>query len=714
MNKSIKMSKSTKPKALHPAAKLALKQQEELRIQEEKRKQEEDKIREEEERRAAEKKAIEDEKQRKKELKQEKINKKREEGTLKTKSQKLKEKLLEEKRLRTINTTSIINVQEEEEKVVINKSTNFRSPITCIMGHVDTGKTKIMDNIRNTNVQEGEVGGITQQIGATFIPKTNIIRKINKDINIPGLLMIDTPGHESFSNLRERGSTFADIVILVIDIVHGLENQTIESINILKDTNTKFIIALNKIDRLYGWQSFANLPINEAIEQNESCIHEFQDKLSAVKWQLQEQGINSELYWINNDEDNILICPVSAITSDGMSDLLNLVVDFSETKLIDQITINDELKCVVLEKTALDNYGITVDVLLISGTLKKGDDILIKTSTSTELVKTQIRNLFTPPPNCESRVTKKYNKNESLTGSIGFKLIATNLEDIIVGSDIICDSEENLHYSSKIQISSEIQYNFKNSNNNGIIINASSEGSLEALIDHLKKEIPSISIIGAYIGKVSKKHVDEMIVLNKINYKEINTILAFDVNVDDDAIELANKNNITILKDETIYRLATQYTNFRMCSINARKEEHRHKIVYPCILEILKDKIFRNTNPFVFGVKVIEGSLHVNTPLIIIKSGQKLYLGNVTSIQVNNRDISIANTNAEVCIKIELSDNNQKKYTYGRHFTHSDLLLSKVTRESVDIMKLHFKDEITNNENQLNDTGLLLKKLLNI
>lgn len=708
------MSKSTKPKPLHPAAKLALKQQEELRIQEEKCKQEEDKIREEEERRAAEEKAIEDEKQRKKELKQEKINKKREEGTLKTKSQKLKEKRLEEQRLRTINTTSVINVQEEEIKVVTNNSTNFRSPITCIMGHVDTGKTKIMDNIRNTNVQEGEVGGITQQIGATFIPKTNIIGKINKDINIPGLLMIDTPGHESFSNLRARGSTFADIVILVIDIVHGLQNQTIESINILKDTNTQFIIALNKIDRLYGWNSFPNLPINKAIEQNESCIHEFQNRLSIVKCQLQEQGINSELYWNNNDDNNILICPVSAITNDGMSDLLNLVVDFSETKLIDEITIKDELKCVVLEKTALDNYGITVDVLLISGTLRKGDDILIKTSTSTELVKTQIRNLFTPPPNCESRVTKKYNKNESLTGSIGFKLIAANLEDIIVGSDIICDSEENLHYSSKIQISSEIQYNFKNINNNGIIINASSEGSLEALIDHLKKEIPSISIIGAYIGKVSKKHVDEMIVLNKINYKEINTILAFDVNVDDDVIELANKNNITILKDETIYRLVTQYTNFRMCSINARKEEHRHKIVYPCILEILKDNIFRNTNPFVFGVKVIEGSLHVNTPLIIIKSGQKLYLGNVTSIQVNNRDISIANTNAEVCIKIELSDNNQKKYTYGRHFTHSDLLLSKITRESVDIMKLHFKDEITNNENQLNDTGLLLKKLLNI
>lgn len=706
------MNKTSKTKALHPAAKLALEQQKKLRIQEEKRKQEEDKIREEEERKAAEEKAIEDEKQRIKELKQEEIKKQEKEGTIKTKSQKLKERRLEEQRLRTINTTSIINVQEEEIKVITDTSINFRSPIICIMGHVDTGKTKIMDNIRNTNVQEGEVGGITQQIGATFIPKTNINRKINKDINIPGLLMIDTPGHESFSNLRKRGSTFADIVILVIDIVHGLENQTIESINILKETNTKFIIALNKIDRLYGWQSFPNLHINEAIQQNEICIHEFQNKLNFIKGQLQEQGLNSELYWINNDEENILICPVSAITSDGMSDLLNLVVNFSENKLIDQITIKDELKCVVLEKTAIDNYGITVDVLLISGTLKKGDDILIKTSTSTELIKTQIRNLFTPPPNCESRVTTRYNKNESLTGSIGFKLIASNLEDIIVGSDIICDSEENLHYSSKIHISSETQSNFKNSNNNGIIINTSSEGSLEALIDHLKKEIPTISIINAYIGKVTKKYVNEMMIINKVNYREINTILAFDVNVDDDAKELANQNNITILEDATIYRLVTQYNNFRISSINQRKDEHRHKIVYPCILEILKDNIFRSTNPIVFGVKVIKGSLHINTPLIVTKSRQKLYIGNVTSIIYNKKNINIANTNAEVCIKIESTD--KKKIIYDRHFTHTDLLFSQVTRESVDIMKLHFKDEITNNENQLNNTGLLLKELLNI
>ena len=682
--------------------------------------EEERKLKEEEEKALAAAKAIEDEKLRKKAAKQAKITAQKEAGTFKTKSQKQREKKLEEQRARLVSTTSTISFQNAEKTDVTDPETvptlNLRSPITCIMGHVDTGKTKIMDKLRNTNVQEGEVAGITQQIGATFIPKSDILRKMNnaKNITIPGLLMIDTPGHESFSNLRKRGSSFADIVILVIDIVHGLEKQTIESLQILKDTNTKFIIALNKIDRLFGWNSIPNRFVQEALDHNEEiCIPEFNNRLYDIQGQLKEQGINAELYWKNTSvEDTVSICPLSAITGEGIPDLLDLIVTISETSLTEQITVKEELKCIVMEKTLVDGMGITVDALLISGTLNKGDNILIGTTNGP--IKTQIRNLLTPPPNCESRVTTKYDNNNSLTGAIGFKLVAVNLENIILGSEIIINNdqdlpnqEDELHFSSGAgEVSTQFEFQ-----ENGVFVYASSEGSLEALMHHLQTVCsPPVPVSSAYVGKVMKKHITKMMISNKTEYKEINTVLAFDVDIEDGVQTLAGKNNITILTDGTIFRLFSQYENFRLSCINQRKDAHRHLIVYPCVLNILKDKVFNKKGPFIFGVKVVEGNLHVNTPIITTSKGNRLIIGKVTSIQSEGNNIEVANKGSEVCIKIE--QDSQNNYTYGRQFDHTNTLVSHVTRNSVDVMKMHFKDEITTNDGKLNDTGKLLKYLL--
>lgn len=710
----------TNPMALRALEHLRQVKEEEERIraiQEE----EDRKIQEEKDREAAIAKAIEDEKLRKKVAKQTKIAAQKEAGTYKTKSQKMKERKLDEQRSRQISTVSVINHIEDPD--VVNTETispiQFRSPITCIMGHVDTGKTKIMDKLRNTNVQEGEVAGITQQIGATFIPKTDIIRKMNniRDICIPGLLMIDTPGHESFSNLRKRGSSFADIVILVIDIVHGLEPQTIESLEILKETNTKFIIALNKIDRLYGWNSIQNNFIQNALEHNVNlCINEFNDRLFNIQGQLKEQGINSELYWKNDSvDDTISICPLSAITGEGIPDLLDIIVTISETTLTEQISVKEELKCIVMEKTAIDGIGITVDALLISGTLNIGTNIIIGTSNGS--IKTQIRNLLTPPPNCESRVTTKYDKNTSLTGAIGFKLVAPNLESIILGSDILINhavisnsDEEDLIFSSNVISVISPLYNLQE---NGVLVYASSEGSLEALIHHLQVVCsPPVPISAVYIGKVMKIHITKMTISNKTNYKEINTVLAFDVDVDEQAQILADANNITILTDQTIYRLFIQYNNFRLSSISQRKNMFRHLVVYPCILNILKDKIFNKKDPFIFGVKVVEGSLHVTTPLIVLTDNNRLMIGRVTSIQINNNNIEIAEKNSEVCIKIESVE--QCNYAYGRHFNHTNTIVSHVTKNSIAVMKEHFKDEITTNDGKLNNNGKLLKYLSSV
>ncbi|KAF4738700.1 hypothetical protein FOZ63_000415, partial [Perkinsus olseni] len=243
-----------------------------------------------------------------------------------------------------------------------SSDSEFRSPICCIMGHVDTGKTKLLDKIRRTTVQEGEAGGITQQIGATFFPEASLhdaVHKVNLtsrganvDLKLPGLLIIDTPGHESFNNLRVRGSSLCDIAILVIDIMHGLEPQTIESLELLRNRKCPFIIALNKIDRLYQWRSSANRPSRDSLKAQKDYVkHEFDDRLKRIQLQLAERGLNTAVYWENHDvRRDVSIVPTSAVTGEGVPDLLYLIVKLTQTLMAKKITKQPDLfQCTVLE-----------------------------------------------------------------------------------------------------------------------------------------------------------------------------------------------------------------------------------------------------------------------------------------------------------------------------------------------------------------------------
>ncbi|DBA78850.1 TPA: hypothetical protein ACH3X1_008737 [Trebouxia sp. C0004] len=321
----------------------------------------------------------------------------------------------------------------------------LRSPICCILGHVDTGKTKILDNVRRTNVQDGEAGGITQQIGATYVPedallkRTQALRKSGEESNLklPGLLIIDTPGHESFSNLRSRGSSLCDIAILVVDMMHGLEQQTIESINLLKMRKTPFVVALNKIDRLFDWKAQTDAPIQQTLNsQKDHVKREFDERLKQSVLNLNEQGLNVALYWQNPDKRKYVnVVPTSAITGEGLPDMLQLLVDLTQSMMASRLMVISETQCTVLEVKVIEGLGTTIDVVLVNGLLHEGDTIVLCGMGGP--IVTQIRSLLTPHPLKELRVRGSYLHHKEIKAAQGVKIAAQNLESAVAGTQML-------------------------------------------------------------------------------------------------------------------------------------------------------------------------------------------------------------------------------------------------------------------------------------
>jgi len=288
---------------------------------------------------------------------------------------------------------------------------NLRSPICVIMGHVDTGKTKLLDKIRQTNVQEGEAGGITQQIGATYFPMEAVQKRTRvlgdadlKEYKLPGLLVIDTPGHESFTNLRQRGSSLCNIAILVVDIMHGLEPQTLESIRLLRDGKTPFIVALNKIDRLYGWTPMKDGGFLQSFDQqNRAVQREFEKRLADTVVAFAEQGLNAVPYYDNkNLGKNVSLVPTSAHTGEGVPDLLMLLVKLTQERMANNLMYISTLQCTVLEVKVIEGLGTTIDVVLVNGYLHEGDKIVLCGLDGA--IVTQVRALLTPQPMKELRI----------------------------------------------------------------------------------------------------------------------------------------------------------------------------------------------------------------------------------------------------------------------------------------------------------------------
>ncbi|KAF5100153.1 hypothetical protein D0Z00_001360 [Geotrichum galactomycetum] len=613
----------------------------------------------------------------------------------------------------------IAEKREERHNAALSKANNkdLRSPICCILGHVDTGKTKLLDKIRQTNVQEGEAGGITQQIGATYFPidairqKTEVMKKhVDFELNVPGLLMIDTPGHESFTNLRSRGSSLCNMAVLVIDIMHGLEQQTIESIRLLRDRKTPFIVALNKIDRLYGWEATPNNSFRDSFARQPSSVQrEFQDRYEKAKLALAEQGLNSDLYFQNkNVSRNVSIVPTSAVTGEGVPDLLYLLLELTQTRMSKQLMYLSQLEATILEVKVVEGLGTTIDVVLSNGVLREGDRIVLCGQNGP--IATNVRALLTPQPLRELRIKSAYVHHKEVKAALGVKIAANDLEKAVAGSRLLLvgpdDDEEELMDDIMDDLTGLLDSVDKSGR--GVCVQASTLGSLEALLSFLKDM--KIPVMAISIGPVYKRDIMRATAMLE-KAPEFALMLAFDVKIDKEAEQYAQEQGIKIFSADIIYHLFDSFTAYQKELLEKKRRENADQAVYPCVLKTIQ--IINKRNPMIIGVDVVQGSVRIGTPITVVKADpatgakQILPLGRVVSLEVNHKSTEIVKkgqTNAGVAMR--LSDPSAGQPIWGRHVDEKDNLYSQISRKSIDVLKdPAFRDSVPR------DDWLLIKNL---
>lgn len=604
------------------------------------------------------------------------------------------------------NTTAAQGKSKKEHK-------ELRSPICCILGHVDTGKTKLLDKIRQTNVQEGEAGGITQQIGATYFPVTALKEKTAHlppfDFQIPGLLIIDTPGHESFTNLRSRGSSLCNIAILVVDIMHGLEPQTLESIGLLRQRKTPFIVALNKVDRLYGWKSIPGQAFPDVLAAQSSAVRkEFEDRLTGTMVAFAEQGLNAQVFWKNDDMRRFVsLVPTSAITGDGIPDMLMLLTQLTQTMMSTSLMYLSTLQCTVLEVKVVEGLGTTIDVILSNGILRESDRIAVCGLNGP--IVTTIRALLTPQPLRELRVKSQYVHHKQIKAAMGVKVCAPDLDKAVAGSQLLVIRPGDDEEEAKEQVMADLTQILSSvdKSGQGVCVQASTLGSLEALLSFLKDS--KIPVSGINIGPVHKKDVVRASVMLE-QAKEYAVILAFDVKIDKEVQELADELDVKIFKADIIYHLFDQFTAYMNALVEQKRKDMAPQAVFPCVLRIVPGCVFNKREPIILGVDVVDGILRVGTPLCVPSQGN-IGVGRVTSIELNHKPLpEVRRGGPSVAIKIEHASWEPARMV-GRHFGERDELVSKLSRSSIDILKENFRNDLEKEDWQL---VIKLKKVFNI
>jgi translation initiation factor 5B len=567
----------------------------------------------------------------------------------------------------------------------------LRQPIVVVLGHVDHGKTSLLDKIRGTAVIKKEPGEMTQHIGASLVPASAIneltkpLRSLfNIQLKIPGLLFIDTPGHEAFSNLRKRGGSIADFAILVIDINEGVKKQTIESIEILRSRKVPFLVAANKIDKIPGWKANEWEPYLVTIKkQSRNVVEELDKRIYRLVGELSSLGFNAERFdKVKDFTKTLAIVPVSAKTGEGIAELLAVLAGLTQRYLTQQLMFTEgPASGVVLEVKEVVGLGACIDTIIYNGILRRGD--LIVVGGLNKPIVTKVRALLMPRPLDEMRAPEgSFISVDEVVAASGVRISAPDLDEVIAGAPMYVIPSESLVNDYVRKVSEEVSLVRFKKDVEGLVIKADALGTLEAIVNTLESKGVPVRI--ADVGPLTKREVIEASIVAKKN-KYLGAVLLFNVKPLPDAEELALKEGIKILSDNLIYRLIESYEKW----VNELREEERRrellKTVFPAKIKVLPGCVFRRSDPAIVGVEVLGGVIRPGYPLMR-DDGREL--GVIMQIQDKGKNVMEAKKGSSVAISI------RGNVMVGRHFDENDILYTNPTEEDLRKVITKFKEDL--------------------
>ena len=588
---------------------------------------------------------------------------------------------------------------------ILTEAGKLRSPIVTVLGHIDHGKTSLLDKMRGTGVQAREAAGITQHIGASFFPTETILsicgdllKAVNTELTIDGLLFIDTPGHEAYLNLRRRGGAIADIAILVVDINEGPLTQSYESLKILRSGKTPFLIAANKLDKVPGWRKKEGLSLFDAIKaQGISTQSEVDRRIYEIVGALSANDIQSERFdRVEDFQKTVAIVPTSAKTGTGIPELLMVLSGLTQQYMKDRLTISTGPAIgAVLEVREETGLGLTLDTIIYDGVLKKTDTIVVGGLDG--VIEAKIRALLLPKPLDEIRDPKeKFTHVDIVHAAAGVKIVAPDIEGVVAGAPVYAVEDPEKLEEIKQKVRDDLSSIRIQTDKSGIIVKTDTLGSLEAVTQFLQER--DVPVRFADVGPIVKRDIVEAQAsgdgdpLNAV-------VLGFNVKIASEIEDIAAELGVELFLSEVIYRLYDDYYAWLIVKREQAKAESLSSIIRPGKIVLIPEYVFRHKNPAVVGVKV-QGVIRPRTGLIN-EDGKRV--GTILQIQDRSVTIDEATDGMEVAVSI-------RGPTIGRQVKDDEILYTDVPDKQILAIRKKFLDELSPPEKEVLEELTTIKR----